>query len=207
MRLYEATLYERSDKYIDPQPVMCEGRPVAQEIAAENGGKARYRFWVDLCEAWGDSVRLQDIRVRSLSKSAPRHLESGWEQRMEKANAIIRVIGSHGRCFLSENSDRQPLVKNPFFAHFKVDSRKEIWFVDRYSRKPTLVRHSDWPNFSDGGTLRSIVESLANYIRGGYEIPMRMFGPWPEWSCGGDLWGYGDDMQKVRDGIKAVLEP
>lgn len=38
MRLYEATLYERSDKYMDPQPVMCAAGGVPmfddpQEIA------------------------------------------------------------------------------------------------------------------------------------------------------------------------------
>jgi hypothetical protein len=25
-----------------------------------------------------------------------------------------------------------------------------------------------------------------------------VFGPWPEWICGGDLWGYGAEMDVVR---------
>lgn len=206
MRLYEATLYERPLSGLTPQPVYCEGKPVAQEIAAENAGKARYSFWLDLRDAWGDHVRLQDIRVLSLSKGRPRFLATGWEERLEQANAIIRVIGSYGRHFLSENSDRRVLVADPFFAHFKVDKRNEVWFVDRYSRKANLVRLSDWPHFSDGGTLRDLVKHLANYIAVHSQINLRIFGPWAEWVCSGDLWGYGEDMQKVRDGIKAILE-
>lgn len=206
MRLYEAILYEKPIPGFSATPVQLEGRDVSQEIVALNAGKARYRFYLDLCEAWGkENVRLQDIRVRSLSKRESRHLDDGWQHRTETVNAIIRVIGSHGRRFLSENSDRFHYVENPFFAHFTVDKRKEIWFVDRYTRNPILVRHQDWPGFSDGGTLRGLVEHFAAYIRGGSEINMRAFGPWPDHYCGGDLWGYGDDMQKVREEIVWIL--
>ena len=41
----------------------------------------------------------------------------------------------------------------------------------------------------------------------GEEINIRHFGPFPEWSCGGDLWGYGkDEMQKVREEIAKILK-
>lgn len=205
MKLYLATLYERPNGCSSPYPVVIEGKEVAREIAAESAGKARYRFWIELRDAW-EEVRLQDIRVRSLQKGAPRWLDEGWPERLSTANAIIRVIGSRGRHFLSENSDRRTPVPNPFFAHFEVDKRLEIWFVDRYSRKANLVRLSDWPHFSDGGTLRSLVEHLSAFIRGGARINMRAFGPWPEWVCGGDLWGYGADMEKVRAEIAAILD-
>ncbi len=204
MRLYEATLYSRKTPGITPEPVSCEGNPVSREIPAENAGKARYQFYCELSDAW-EEVRIQDIHVRSLSKEPTRFLSLKWEERLEKANVIIRVIGSHGRHFLSENSDRRALVENPFFAHFTVDNRNELWFVDRYTRKPSLVRLREWPHFSDGGTLRSLVDHLANYIAHNSQINQRIFGPWPQWSCGGDLWGYGEDMQKVRDGVKAIL--
>ena len=29
-------------------------------------------------------------------------------------------------------------------------------------------------------------------------MPASYLGPWPQWMCEGDLWGYGDDMQTVR---------
>jgi hypothetical protein len=133
-------------------------------------------------------------------------MQDGWGERLKTVNAIIRVIGSHGRHFLSENSDRRTLVPDPFFSYFGVDGRNELWYVDRYTRKPILVRHRDWPGFSDGGTLRSLIQHFAHYIEVGAGIVTGAFGPWPEWRCGGDPWGYGGDgMQKVRAEITALL--
>lgn len=211
MRLYEATLYKRripGIANIPDLPVLCEGSPVSREIVAETAGKARYSFWRDLREAWGDAVRIQDIRVLSLSKhSTKRYLSAGWELRMEQVNASIRVIGSLGRRFLSENSDRRNPVENPWFAHFTVDQRNEIWFMDRYTRKGILIRLREWPGFSDGGTLRDLVTHMAAYIEGREPFPMRHFGPAPKWCSNGDPWAYGDDMQKVRDGVASILAP
>lgn len=210
MRIYECTLYTRRRPFHEPEPVMIEGSQVAREFAAETASKARYQFYLDLCDAWGDkNVRFQDIRVRSLSRTASkRPVAPGWQQRVEVVNAIIRVIGSHGRRFLSENSDRRTMVDNPFFAHFTVDDRFEIWYADRYSRKPILVRHNEWPGFSDGGTLRDLVKHLAYHIETGEPINERHFGPFPSWSCNGDPWGYGlNEMEKVRAGVNRVIRP
>ena len=206
MHIYEATLYERP-KYGDSSPVIIEGRPVSREFVAETHSKARYKFWCELKDAW-DEVRIQDIHVRSLSKRPPViRPDAGWEERLDMVNRIIKVIGSHGRHFLSENSDRRELVEKPFFANFWVDKRSELWYRDRYKQNDVLVRHQDWPGFSDGGTLRSLVQHLADHIWHGKPISNHIVGPWPEWLCGGDLWGYGaDEMQKVRDGIAAILE-
>lgn len=132
--------------------------------------------------------------------------DDGWEDRLDVVNRIIKVIGSHGRHFLSENSDRRELVDKPFFAHFKIDKRSELWYVDRYSRKDILVKHQDWPGFTDGGTLRDLVNHFADYIWNGKSIQMRSFGPWPDRACGGDLWGYGlEEMEKVREGVAGIL--
>jgi hypothetical protein len=207
VRIYEATLYERPIAGFKPVPVRIDGEPVSREISAASGGKARYRFYRDMREAWGDSVRIQDIGIRSISKDPPCVMQDGWGERLKTVNAVIRVIGSHGRHFLSENSDSRALVATPFFAYFGVDARNELWYVDRYTRKPILVRHQDWPGFSDGGTLRDLIRHLGAYISQAHPINMRYFGPWPQWSCGGDLWGYGNDMQKVRDDIAAILKP
>jgi hypothetical protein len=75
-----------------------------------------------------------------------------------------------------------------------VDKSGELWFVDRYTRKPVLVRHQEWRHFSEGGSLRSIVQHLAAYIRDRSPVNIHYFAPSPEWVCGGDLWGYGEDM-------------
>jgi hypothetical protein len=202
--LYKATLYERPT-FGDRCPVIFEGKEVSSEIVAETASKARYKFYTELHDGSPD-VQLQDIRVRSLAKDPARSINAGWESRLELVNAVIRVIGSHGRRFLSENSDRREPKEDPFFAHFQLDKRNELWYVDRYTRKPILIRLRDWPGFSDGGTLRSLVTHLGGFITGGAEIDNRLFGPWPQWICRGDLWGYGDDMSKVRDGIAELLQ-
>jgi hypothetical protein len=63
----------------------------------------------------------------------------------------------------------------------------------------TGINKYEWRGFSEGGTLRSLVEQLRDYIRTGKQVHPQSFGPWPQWYCDGDLWGYGDDMQQVRD--------
>lgn len=48
--------------------------------------------------------------------------------------------------------------------------------------------------------MKRFVEYLADYIRTGKPITNQyVLGPWDEWMCNGDLWGYGDDMEKVRE--------
>lgn len=201
MSLYLCTVWERP-RFGDPRPAEVDGHIVEQEIVALNGGKARYRYWLDIREYLG--VKLQDIRVKSL-RSRKVHIANGWRERLETANAIVQVIARYGRHFLSENSDRREPVDNPFVSRFLVDVNREVWFVDRYSRKHILVRHQEWPGWSDGGTLRGIVQHLAAHIAEGAKINPGYFGPSPQWCCDGDVWGYGADMLKVRDEVAAIL--
>lgn len=199
MGIYLCTVFERP-KFGDACPVVVDGKRVETEIVADNGGKARYRYWRMVREYW--DVRLQDIRVKSL-RGRKVHIANGWRQRLETANAIVQVIAAHGRHFFSENSDRREPVENPFVSHFLVDRNHEVWFVDRYTRKHVLVRHSEWRGFSEGGTLRGIVQHLAAHIAEGAEINPGYFGISPDWMP--NHWGYGDDMLKVRDGVAAIL--
>lgn len=62
-----------------------------------------------------------------------------------------------------------------------------------------------WKWFTNGGTLKRLCEALRDYILGRAEFPTNHLGPWPEMLCGGDLWGYVDDMQKVRDETLSLL--
>lgn len=76
-----------------------------------------------------------------------------------------------------------------------------MYFVDDYSQKAiyTAWTRDDWRGFSHGGTLRDLVIVLAAFIRFGGRIAPSRFGPWPQWICGSDLWGYGNEnMTKVR---------
>jgi len=196
--IYLCTLCKKSSGEL--RPVVWDGRTIEEEIVAENGNKARYRWWRRLVE-FNDQIKLQDIRVKSLrSRKVP--IVEGWEKRLETANSIVRVIAAHGRHFFSENSDRYKPVENPFVSRFLV-LNGEVWFVDRYTRKHILVRHQDWPGWSDGGTLRRIVQELAAHISQAKSINPDYFGLSPDWMC--DHWGYGEEMVMVRDGVAAIL--
>lgn len=112
-------------------------------------------------------------------------------ERVALVNALLVEIGACGRRFFAR-SDRQ--------ARFELDPKGRIWFVDDYSNRPIYTHHTrdSWRGFSHGGTLRDLVIALRDFIRTGQPI-VGHFGPWPQSTCGGDLWGYGEDMQRVRD--------
>lgn len=202
MRLYECTLYEKP-KYGDPRPVVIDGSVVSREIVAATASKARWSYFSDIRDYF--DLKIGDIRVLSLAKRKAAPMKDGWERRLDLCNAIVCVMAKYGRRFFSENSDRREPVSDPFIAHFKVAGAGELWFVDRYTRKPVLVRHQDWSGFSDGGTLRCIVQHLAEHICKDSPIRIGYFSPSPEWICKGDCWGYGEDMPKVRDEVAELL--
>lgn len=45
--------------------------------------------------------------------------------------------------------------------------------------------------------MREVVIKLSNFIRTG-EPQQISLGPWPDWICKGDPWGYGAEMEDVR---------
>lgn len=111
------------------------------------------------------------------------------------ANELLRVIAACGRQFFSHDGR---------VACFDVDGRGHVWFVDAYSQKRIYTHYRyNWRGFTNGGTLRALVENLRDYIRTG-EPPSLGLGPWPAELCGGDLWGYGTDMQRVRTAAVAL---
>jgi hypothetical protein len=201
MRVFNCTVLDRPT-FGDRRPVVTDGVEWTREIQAETAGKARYHYWREVHEYW-ETVAITDIRVR-VSKRAER-LTPEVRARIETANQIIRVIGSFGRRFLSSNSDRRNPDPECFFAHFRFD-RGELWYIERYSRKPIAVRLQDWPGFSDGGTLRGIIEHLAKHITYGAPINLGYFSRGPKWMSGdGDYWGYGEDIDKVTEGVREIV--
>jgi hypothetical protein len=118
------------------------------------------------------------------------------QERARVANIFIASIASCGRKFFT-HADRT--------AHFEIDPRGRIWFVDDYSQK-RIYTHDDqgrWRGFSHGGTMRDLVRTLRNYIQDG-KAPKLNIGPWPGWYCAGDLWGYGEHMKIVRESALAL---
>jgi hypothetical protein len=116
--------------------------------------------------------------------------------RVERVNAVNKMIKAIADCgrrfFYYKDKDR--------YAQIEMDSRGRIWWIDDYTNERIYTHYKyDWQGFSHGGTMRGLVEAFRDHITKGTPVPSRAFGPWPEWYCGGDLWGYGDDIKKVRD--------
>ncbi len=52
--------------------------------------------------------------------------------------------------------------------------------------------------------MQSLVNELKYFIQTGAKLRPHTLGPWPETSCRGDLWGYGEDMHRVREAAKTL---
>jgi len=129
------------------------------------------------------------------------------QERVLQANKAIEIIASHGRKFFSLAAEGRTVAENRI-SRFELHDNGRLWFIDKWSQKPIYVmwRRGQWRHFSEGGTLRDLVCALADWIVGRKEtLPMGYFGPWPEWVCGGDLWGYGKEMQTVREELKSLF--
>lgn len=113
-------------------------------------------------------------------------------QRAARANALIKAISGCGRKFFAYPDHHG-------VSRFEVDGRGRIWFVDGYTGRRIYLHYKYWQRgFSEGGTLRALICALREFIATGEPIPSSHLGPWPQYICDGDLWGYGDNMQIVR---------
>ena len=113
-------------------------------------------------------------------------------ERAGKVNKLLEVIASCGRRFFA-------YPQRYGVSRFEVDRRGRIWFIDGYTGRRIYLHYRNWGRgFSEGGTLRDLVNSLKRYIATG-EPAKASFGPWPQWLSDGDPWGYGEDMQQVRE--------
>lgn len=118
--------------------------------------------------------------------------QSEREARVKRANEFIEVIASCGRKFF-RYEDR--------VAKFYLDERGRLWFEDAYSQKSIYVCYKyDWRGFSDGGTLRSLIQSLRDYIRVGEPLWLGYFEPMRNGSC---AWAYGHDAMSL---VRAAAE-
>ncbi|MEM5371324.1 hypothetical protein V4C53_35565 [Paraburkholderia azotifigens] len=121
--------------------------------------------------------------------------------RVVHANLLIRAIASHGRRFFYySEGDR--------YARFELDARGRVWFIDDYSERRIYTHapsYRRWKGFTHGGTLRSLVEDMRDYIIKGTQVPrwkiaIRQLGK-PE----DDIWGYGfDAAEAVRKAAFAL---
>lgn len=107
-------------------------------------------------------------------------------ERAQHANQLIRSIASHGRRFFYHAAaDR--------YARIELDSRGRVWFIDDYTQKRVYTHDTRgrWRGFTHGGTLRSLVERLRDYITTGWQLPRGVIAPpYLGGNANDNVWGY-----------------
>jgi hypothetical protein len=110
--------------------------------------------------------------------------------RLAQANALIRAVSEHGRRFFFHAASGR-------VASLELDRVGRVWFVDDYTGKRIYTHRthipSRWMGFSHGGTLRSLVEALRDYIVAGQQIDAWRIATPRLNEEDGDIWGYGPE--------------
>lgn len=119
------------------------------------------------------------------------------QDRLTHANQLIKIIGTYGRRFFWNSENKK-------FA--RMDLRGgHVYFIDDYTGIAIYTHKTGfsnkWRGFSHGGTLRSLVEDMRDYIANGTQIPrwkivIQQFG---RDNLEDNIWGYPkDDAEAVR---------
>jgi hypothetical protein len=108
-------------------------------------------------------------------------------ERVEHANALIKVIAGHGRKFFESKG---------VIASLELDTKGKVWFVDDYTRRRIYAHYKgDWSGFSHGGTLKDLVCAMRDYITKGNKLPIAWIAPIRFNPEHGDIWGYGKESR------------
>jgi len=113
------------------------------------------------------------------------------DDRLRNANEFIRVIANCGRRFFEHKG---------FVSTLELSPTGRVFFIDYYTKKRiyTHRKYVRWAGFTSGGTMKSLVESMRDYITKGTQMRATYFQP--EMGNGfSNPWGYGEDILKVRD--------
>jgi len=106
-------------------------------------------------------------------------------ERLGHANALIEVISRHGRRFFHNRESGS-------IARLELDARGRVWLIDDYRGARVYVAYQGrWRGFSHGGTLRSLVEALRDYVLHGTLLHPERIAPGRIDPSNGDIWGYG----------------
>lgn len=122
--------------------------------------------------------------------------------RVEHANTLIKIISDYDRRFFYNAQANR-------VAQFEI-IKGHIYFRDDYTNKLIHVHKNFYNiNFSHGGTLRDLVENMANYIRTGEHLSIKHIGPELAFS-NQNIWGYSqrsiDDVRMLALGIPIIGE-
>lgn len=104
-------------------------------------------------------------------------------ERLQHANDLIKAISEHGRRFFWNERDKR-------LARLEMDDRGKLWWIDDYRGSRVCVerfggREHAWRGFSHGGTLKSLVQMMRDYVKNDTPISA--------WYIAQDCWGYNPE--------------
>lgn len=113
------------------------------------------------------------------------------ENRLKNANEFIAVIARCGRKFFEHKG---------FVSTLELSQTGRVFFIDYYTKKRiyTHRKYVRWDGFTSGGTMKSMVESMRDFITKGSQMRADYFQPTMN-NGFGNPWGYGEDILIVRD--------
>ncbi len=124
-------------------------------------------------------------------------------ERLTKANEFIRVIATTGRKFFS-HQDRVSVLC--------LDGQGRINLIDCYTKRLVYTHYNgEWRGFSQGGTMRSLIIRLREYIQGVIPTGAELFDKLPihygdQTICPNYGWGYPeDDMNTVIEAARRIF--
>lgn len=118
--------------------------------------------------------------------------------RVKHVNALIQTISKYGRRFFYNE-------ENNCVASMMISKTGHLWFQDDYTRKLVYVAYvGRWHGFSHGGTLKQLIQRLADYVRDGKQISANWIGP--ERFDDSNIWGYSQEQMALCR-AEAILNP
>ncbi|MGI2201067.1 hypothetical protein [Shewanella baltica] len=118
-------------------------------------------------------------------------------ERVEHANALIKVLSEHGRKFFEHKGA---------LATLELDKNGKVWVIDECSKARVYTHYrGQWSGFNHGGTLRDLVCAMRDYITKGTLIPIGWIAPNRSNPENGDIWGYGKEAAAAVRAAAAQL--
>jgi hypothetical protein len=116
--------------------------------------------------------------------------------RLNAANEFIKVIAGCGRRFFHYKG---------VVSYLELSKQKRVFFTDYYTRKRIYTHRSycRWDGFTSGGTMKSLIESLRDFIKKGKTLNLSYF----KEDMGNGFknpWGYDEDLAIVHDAAKRL---
>ncbi|MGI2021688.1 hypothetical protein [Shewanella glacialipiscicola] len=118
-------------------------------------------------------------------------------ERVEHANALIKVISEHGRKFFDHKGT---------IATLELDKNGKVWLIDEYTKARVYTQYNGtWRRFHHGGTLRDLVCAMRDYITKGKKLSIEWIAPARCNPENGSIWGYDKEAAAAVRAAAAQL--